>query len=111
MLQQSLQPQPDPAAQMAQVKAQEVQMKAQADSESRKIEFMRARTEMARVMIEQEKVADQRVKLETEAILNLAKAESEEIGNQLNIYQSKVDAMATKAQSTTEVTDGSGTTD
>jgi len=98
MLQQSLQPQPDP---MVQLKQQELQVLVQDKQESRQIELMRAKTEMARVMIEQEKVADQRVKLETEALLNLAKTESEEIGIQLDAYQKHVDALQTEAQSTT----------
>jgi len=106
MLQQALQPKQDP---MAQIKAQEVQMKAQKDQASLEIELMRAKTEMARVMVEQEKVGDQRVKLETEAILNLAKAEAEEVGSQLDAYRAEVDAM--QAQSTSEVEVGRGNTE
>ena len=105
MLQQSMQPKPD---QMAQLKMQELQLLARDKAESRKIELMRAKTEMARVMVEQEKVGDQRVKIQTEAILNLAKAEAEEIGIQLDTYQKYVDAMT--AKSTEEVKLEQGTT-
>ena len=100
MLQQALQPKQDP---MAALKAQELQMKQQSEMEARKIEFMRARTEMARVMIEQEKVADQRVKLETAAILDLAKAEAEEVGIQMHKYNKEIDAKQSEAKSKVEV--------
>ena len=90
LLQQSLNPQPSP---MEQAQMQQMQQNAQERMISLQIEKSRADTERARVILEAEKVLDDKVKKQTESILNLAKAEAEEAGVQLNAYQKQVDAM------------------
>ena len=96
-LEQSMQPpQPDP---MAQLKQQEMQMKMESQKISLQIEQTRAETERMRVTIEAQKADSQEAKDITAAMLNVAKAESEEIGTQINTYRAKVDAI-TRAQST-----------
>lgn len=95
-LQQSMQPpQPDP---LEQAKAQEMQAKQQATMMSLQIEKTRADTERLRVMIEAQKADSQEAKDLTQAMLNVAKAESEESGRQLTTYKAIVDAIS--AQST-----------
>ena len=95
-LQQAMQPpQPDP---LEQAKAQEMQAKQQAAMMSLQIEKTRADTERLRVMIEAQKADSQEAKDLTASMLNIAKAEAEEVGTQLNKYQATVDAI--KAQST-----------
>ena len=109
-LQESMQPpQPDP---MAQLKQQEMQMKMESQKISLQIEQTRAETERMRVTIEAQKADSQEAKDITAAMLNVAKAESEEIGTQINTYQAKVDAIAksTGAQNATGTTGTNGAT-
>jgi hypothetical protein len=94
LLQQSMNPQP---SQMEQAQMQQMQQQAQERMASLSIEKSRADTERARVIIEAEKVLDDKVKKTSETILNLAKAESEEAGVQLQAYQATVDAMKAKS--------------
>lgn len=103
LLQQSLNPQPSP---MEQAQMQQIQQQAQERMISLRIEKTRADTERARVMLEAEKVIDDKVKKTSETILNIAKAESEEAGRQLQQYQAQADAI--KAKSTGEVNDSTG---
>ena len=98
-------PQPDP---LAQAKMQELQMKQQQAMLSLQIEKTRADTERLRVMIEAQKADSQEAKDLTAAMLNVAKAEAEEAGTQINKYQAVVDAIA--AQSTGANNAGQDTT-
>jgi len=99
-LQESMQPpQPPQPSQLEQLQMQEMKSKAQERLASLKIEKTRADTERLRVMIEAQKADSQEAKDLTAAMLNVAKAEAEEIGTQINQYQARVDAIQ-KAQST-----------
>jgi len=102
-------PAPDPLAQM---KQQEMEAKQQSTMVSLQIEKTRADTERLRVMIEGQKADSQEAKDLTAAMLNIAKAEAEEAGIQLNQYQARVDAIAksTGAQNGTAETAGNGAT-
>lgn len=94
-LQESMQPpQPDPLAQM---KQQEMQAKQQSTLMSLQIEKTRAETERMRVIIEGQKADSQEAKDLTAAMLNIAKAESEESGRQLSTYKAAVDAMTAQS--------------
>lgn len=107
-LQESMQPpQPDPLAQM---KAQEAQAKQQATMMSLQIEKTRADTERLRVMIEAQKADSQEAKDLTAAMLNVAKAEAEEVGTQLSKYQTIVDAIAAKSTGANDGSTGTATT-
>ena len=83
-------PQPSP---LEQAQLQEMQAKMQERQLSLKIEQTRAETERLRVMIEAQKADSQEAKDLSAAMLNVAKAEAEETGTQLNFYQAKVDAL------------------
>lgn len=98
-LEQSMQPpQPDP---MAEIQMQEIKVNMEAKSISLKTEATRAQTERLRVLIEGKKADGQEAKDISVAMLNIAKAESEEMGTQLKTYQARVDAIMRKqAQST-----------
>ena len=89
-------PQPDP---LMELKAQEMKVNMEAKSISLKTEAKRAQTEHMRVIIEGQKADSQEAKDITAAMLNIAKAEAEEMGTQLNLYSTKVDAiMKSQAQ-------------
>lgn len=103
-LEQSMQP-PQPS-QLEQMQVQEVQAKMQERQVSLQIEKSRADTERARVMIEAQKADSQEAKDITAAMLNVAKAESEEAGIQMNKYKSIVDAIAKSTKETNNDTTG-----
>jgi len=107
-------PQPPQPSQLEQLQMQDMVSKAKERLASLQIEKTRADTERLRVMIEAQKADSQEAKDLTAAMLNVAKAESEEVGTQINQYQAKVDAIL-KAQSTGatdagQVTAGTGDT-
>jgi len=95
-LQESLQPpQPTPLEQMQQA---EMQAKMQERQVSLQIEKTRADTERLRVMIEAQKADSQEAKDLTAAMLNVAKAEAEEVGTNLDKYKTIVDAISAQSQ-------------
>jgi hypothetical protein len=59
------------------------------------------------VLVEASKVDNQKAKTDAEALLALARAESEEAGTQLDIYKTELDAL--KAESIRETVSGTGT--
>jgi len=75
-LQSALNPQPSPM-EMANMKAQESKLK---------IDMARARAELLRIELEAQKLEVGNLKTQTEAMLNVAKAEAEEAGTQINEY-------------------------
>lgn len=120
MLQQSMQPTPDP---MAEAKMQEVQLKAKEAEASLQIEAQRAKTEADRLQIEAEnantkkselvlknreldikeaQVGAEIIKKEADSILAVAKAEAEEIGTQLEIYTAQVEQLKGDATQTSK---------
>lgn len=76
-LQAALDPQPS-IAEQAQMQAQQAKLK---------IDMARARAELLRIELEAQKLEVGNVKTQTEAMLNVAKAEAEEAGTQINKYQ------------------------
>jgi hypothetical protein len=100
MLQQALNPQPPQPTIEEQLKAQDLQMKAQNEQARIRVEFIRAQAEMVRVDIEMQKADSDEAKKMASAMLDIAKAEAEELGTQLDFYKTTVDAL--KAQSTGE---------
>lgn len=76
-LEKALNPQPS-EVEMAQMQAQQAKLK---------IDMARARAELLRIELEAQKLETGTLKTYTEAVLNLAKAESEEAGTQINEYQ------------------------
>ena len=103
LLQKTLNPEPDP---LIAIKQQELQLLQQDKSMSLQIEKGRADTERARVMIEQEKLPYTQASLEAKAMLDVASAESKEVGSQLDQYQAVTDALM--AQSGENKDDGQG---
>jgi hypothetical protein len=105
-------PQPPQPSPLEQLQMQEIQSKIQDRQASLQIEQTRAGTERMRVMVEAQKADSAEAKDLTAAILNIAKAEAEEVGTQLNQYQAKVDAIAksTGAQNGTAGTAGNRAT-
>ena len=91
-LEQSMQPpQPNP---MDEILVQEKKVNMEAKKISLQIEASRAKTEARRVEIEAQKADSSETKDITAAMLNIAKAESEELGTQMNLYSQRVDAIA-----------------
>ena len=94
-LEESLQPpQPNP---MDEILVQEKKINMEAKKISLQIEASRAKTEARRVEIEAQKADSAETKDITASMLNIAKAEAEEMGTQMNLYSQKVDAI-TRAQ-------------
>lgn len=75
-IEKTMNPQPDPV-QQANLEAQQAKIK---------IDMARARAELLRIEMDAQKLGDERFKLETEAILNIARAESEEAGRNMAEY-------------------------
>lgn len=76
-LEAAMNPQPSPV-EVAQMKAQDAKLK---------IDMARARAELLRIELEAQKLEVGNLKTQTEAMLNVAKAEAEEAGTQINEYQ------------------------
>ena len=85
--------QPPPPDPMVELRRMEVQGKIRAETARIQVEFIRAQSEVARAANDARTAASEEAKLESEAILNLAKAEAQELGNQLNIYRAQVEAL------------------
>jgi len=85
-LEKSMNPQPDPV-QQAEMQARQAEIK---------ISMARARAELLRIEMDAQKLEGETLKTETEAILNLAKAESEEAGKNMNEYQTILSGIQTR---------------
>ena len=85
--------QPPPPDPLVELRRMEVQGKIRAETARIQVEFIRAQAEVARAANDARTAASEEAKLESEAILNLAKAEAQELGNQLNIYRAQVEAL------------------
>ena len=94
LLQKTLNPEPDP---MVQIKQQELQMLAQDKSMSLQIEKGRADTERARVQIEADLLPYNQAVKEAKAMLDVASAESKEVGDQLAALEAQATSMREKA--------------
>ena len=87
-LQQSMQPPaPDP---MLHLKQLEIEGKIRAEAARIRVEFIRAQAEVARAANEARLASSAEAVKESEAILNLAKAEAAEVGTQLSKYETQL---------------------
>ena len=87
LLEKTLNPEPDP---MVQIKQQELQILAKDKTMSLQIEKGRADTERARVKIEAELLPYNQAVKEAKAMLDVASAESKEVGDQLSAYELQI---------------------
>lgn len=76
----------------------EIQNKIQNQSQDTRTNLVRALAETARVSLEMVKSDDESAKLKSEAILNLAKAEAEEVGKNMNQYKTVMDLLTVDAK-------------
>jgi len=95
LLQKTLNPAPDP---LIAIEQQKLEVLAKDKSMSLKIELGRANTERARVMIENEMLPYNKAKAEAKAILDVANAESKELGTQIDEYSAIVDIFKSKGE-------------
>jgi len=94
-LEQAMQPPPpDP---LVELKRMEVMGKIRAEQARIQVEYIRAQAEVARAANDARTAASEEAKLESEAILNLAKAEAQELGTQLDRYRAEVEALEADA--------------
>ena len=76
----------------------EVTGKIRAEAARIRVEYIRAQAEIARAANDARTAASEEAKLESEAILNLAKAEAQELGTQLQRYEAEVNALEADSQ-------------
>lgn len=102
-LQQSMQPPPtDP---LIQLKRLEVEGKIRAEAARIQVEFIRANAEIARAANDARTATSEEAKNESQAILNLAKAEAQELGDNLSVYKAELEALERDAADQTQVQD------
>lgn len=89
--------QPPPPDPLVELKRMEVEGKIRAEAARIQVEFIRAQAEIARAANDARTAQSEEAKLESEAILNLAKAEAAELGTQLQKYKAQVDALEADA--------------
>jgi hypothetical protein len=92
-IEQALNPQPAPPDPLVELQKAALQLQATKDATSMAINQQRADNETARMMIEAQKADSNEVRTQSEAILNLAKAESEEAGIQFDTYKRQLQAL------------------
>ena len=83
-------PAPDP---MLELKQAEIQGKIRAESARIQVEYIRAQAEIARAANDARTAESEEAKNESQAILNLAKAEAEELGSQMNVYKAQLEKL------------------
>jgi len=105
-LQQALNPQPPQPTPADQIAMQKLQVDAMEKQGRVQNERIRAQADMMRAAAEASKADSAEVKAITESILNLAKAEAEEVGSNMARYTAIVDAIA---QSTGEKNESGNT--
>jgi len=103
MLQQAMNPPPPPPDPMVELTNKELDQKDAQAKDRLRLDLLRVRAELLRARIAANKQDSEEAKLDSETILNLARAEAEEVGSQLNALQAEVDAM--KAKSTEETSE------
>jgi hypothetical protein len=92
-LQQALNPPPPPEDPLVELKRMEITGRIRAEAARIQVEFIRARAEVARAANDARLAPSEEAKNESTAILNLAKAEAEEIGQQLNYYKLQLETL------------------
>ena len=97
--------QPPPPDPLIQLKRLEVQGRIRAEAARIQVEFIRAQAEIARASNDARTAASEEARNESVAILNLAKAEAQELGSQLNRYKAEVDALEADAASQVGLTE------
>jgi hypothetical protein len=97
------QPQPSPLEQM---QMQMLKLQEQKDAVKMQVDRQRVQNETVRVAIEAQKADSNEVRTQSEAILNLAKAEGEEAGIQFNTYKRMLESLDLQIQNLEIPNDG-----
>ncbi len=92
-LQQALNPPPPPPDPLVELKRMEITGRIRAEAARIRVEWVRAQSEIARAANDARLAPSEEAKNESQAILNLAKAEAEELGSQLNIYKAQLESL------------------
>lgn len=82
--------QPPPPDPMLKLREMEIVGKIKAEQARIQVEYIRAQSEVARAANDARLAPSEEAKAESAAILNLAKAEAEQLGTQLNLYREQV---------------------
>lgn len=85
-------PQPDPLVELKRV---EVEGRIRSEQARQQVEFIRAQAEIVRAANEARLAPSEEARNEAAAILDLAKAEAQEIGHQLNTYKAQLESLQT----------------
>ena len=85
--------QPPPPDPMLELKRQEVMGRIRAEQARIQVEYIRAQAEIARAANDARTASSEEARNESQAILNLAKAEAAEIGTQMNVYKAQLEAL------------------
>lgn len=100
-------PAPDPMVEVTKMDIESRERQAQARL---RVDIMRIRSELMRTNIALRKADAEEANLDADSILKLAKAEAEELGQQLTAFQTEVDAMKAKSTEKEETDESTSTT-
>jgi hypothetical protein len=95
-LQQTLNPPPPPVDPMVELKKVEIMGRIRAEAARIQVEFIRAQGEIARAANDARLAPSEEAKNESVAILNLAKAQAEDLGKSISLYQAQLQALETE---------------
>lgn len=101
--QKRLNPPPPPPDPMLELKRAEMEGKLRVQVGQLQIEYIRAQAEIARAANDARTQASEEAKNESIAILNLAKAQAEDLNKSINLYKSQLDALERQSMNTTGV--------
>lgn len=92
-----LNPPPPPPDPLVELRRMEIEGKIRAEAARIRVEFIRAQAEVMRATNDARLAPSEEARNEAAAILDLAKAEAQELGSQLNLYQARITAMEAEA--------------
>jgi hypothetical protein len=95
-LQQTLNPPPPPPDPMLELKKVEIMGRIRAEAARIQVEFIRAQGEIARAANDARLAPSEEAKNESVAILNLAKAQAEDLSKSISLYQAQLQALETE---------------
>lgn len=101
-LQQALNPPAPPPDPLVELRRMEVLAKVRAENARIQVEYIRAQAEIARAANDARLAESKEAKIEADAILSLAKAAGEELGNQFQQYSHQLAELERNAATTTE---------
>jgi hypothetical protein len=96
-LQQTLNPEPPPPDPMVELKKVEIMGRIRAEAARIQVEFIRAQSEIARAANDARLAPSIEAKNESVALLNLAKAQAEDLGKSIGLYQAQLTALENNA--------------